>query len=234
MKNNYGVLLFLFYLIFSAAVYGQEISIKVIEVKGIVDIKTPEAGWQKALDGTILSPGFEVTTGFRSQLTLEIGNSSYITINQNTTFSLDVVRARQREAIIETRFVRGYIVAYAKKVDNFSNKIFVSFDEGSVIFENSGGEIYSKRPDGVFVNNFLGKSTVKGKMLDTAFLGNDEKCMVNSDGKIIDGNYLTKRLAKAKPSFIDNVLLENSYYGNETPIFSQEYDWNDYTNQFRP
>ncbi len=215
-------------------VFGQEMPIKIVEVKGQVDIKDANSEtWRNVQTGEIIAPGFTVATGLRAQITMETGGI-HITVNQNSVLRFDNLRLRQNEAIAELTLERGYMMTYAKTVGSFVSKVLLTFTEGSISFEESGGEIFTRRPQGVVFNNIIGTTLVSGRMLDNAFISRDESCIITYEGKIVGSDVLNLLSASAKPSYIDNVLLEDIYFGNPTPNYSQEFEWNDFTNNFRP
>jgi hypothetical protein len=224
------------FLIFSLVLQGlisQEIKVKVIEKRGIVDLKK-NGEWISVNNGEILEPGTEIFTGIYAQLTLEIGTGSYITINQLSHSVLGETKTNNADLITEMYLLNGYLVLYAKKNESYKNKILINFIQGNTIFQEAGGEVYLRKEQGVIIKSFSGFVSVNPKSKTFYFIKKDEMCGITPDGILIENDYFLRRAINIKPYTVNNQSQVEAYYNFIFQPYSSEMNSNDYRDALSP
>jgi len=226
---------FFFVLLFvvSFRLYSQDVEIRIIEKKGTIDIKK-ENSWIQLNIGEKIYPGSEIFTGVYSQLTLEIGKGSYITLNQLSHAVLGDTKATEKLISTEMYLINGFAVIYAKKTEPVKNNIIVNFMQGNVVFKESGGDVYLRKEQGVIVKSFLGNITINPKSKTFYFITKDEMCGITSDGTLIENDYFLRRTITGVPNTIDNKNQIDAYYSFVFLPYSREKNSNDYKDSNSP
>jgi hypothetical protein len=223
---------FLFF-IFSFIVYSQDIQIKVTEKLGKVDLKS-EGKWNSVSIGQLLSEEMEIYTGFHSKLTFEVGNGSYITINQLSHCIIGKQKIDEKSAITEVTLQSGFIVAYTKKIASYKNQLVVNTFGGSAVLENAGGEIYARTEQGSIIKSFFGTINIKPKVKNLYFIIKNEICGLTTSGLLIENDYFLRRNINIKPNNLNNQSLIDEYYNFIFANYSKEYESNDYKDSRKP
>lgn len=190
-------------------IISQEFSYKVVEKKGAVDIKVRSGKWAAVEEGDVLITGTEIFTGLHSQISLEVAEGSYVTVDQLSHMVIDRVRVKKNEVVTELNLLNGYLVVYSRKSKELKNKILINFLQGNIQFENSGGEIYLRKEVGVVVKSFKGKVSLRTKGGDRYFIRKNEVCGISVKGRLIESDYFLK-------SAINTIPLE---YQGETEVY---------------
>ena len=199
--------------------FAQEVRLKVIEKKGVVDIKSRDGEWIETSLNDIIPYGIEIFTGFHSSISIEVGNESYITVNQLTRVKIETVLARKKEAIISLSLISGYLVILSKSTGEYKNKIFISLNKGTVEFNDSGGEVYSRQDKGTIIKSFSGKIKIGSKLSKVYFIRKGEVCGISPDGKLVESDYYLRKKINAKPNDVISPQQIIGYYD----LFFQPY-----------
>ena len=180
-------------------IFSQEMTYKVVEKKGNVDIKVRSGKWESISEGDLIITGTEIFTGLHSHLSLEIESGSYLTIKQLSHITIDRVRIKQDEISSEFYLKNGYVVALSKNIGALRNRILVVFSGGNVQFDNAGGEIYLRQETGAIVKSFIGKVSVRSKIRNSYFVRKHEVCGITPDGHLVESDYFLRRGIATKP-----------------------------------
>lgn len=229
------VSLFIFTLFFNAIVYSQNIPLILVEKSGIVDMKTPD---DKLMPLNLkindeIPSGVEIFTGIHSQISVKIGESSYITANQLTRLIFDPVSSKDGLNRIGAYLFDGYVVVLSKREGKVKNNILISFDTGNVAFENSGGEIFFRADKGTVVKISSGFARVKSKILNFYTVGKNEVCGINEHGKLIESDFFLRNkintasnnMKEREIELLLNLLSDG---------YTEEFGRNDYGDYNRP
>jgi len=229
------VLLFIFALFFNAIVYSQNIPLILVEKSGIVDMKTPDdklVSLNFKINDEIPS-GVEIFTGIHSQISIKIGESSYITANQLTRLVFDPVTSKDGLNRIGAYLFDGYVVVLSKREGKVKNNILISFDTGNVAFENSGGEIFFRADKGTVVKISSGFARVKSKILNFYTVGENEVCGINEHGKLIESDFFLRN----KINTVSNNMKEREIellLNLLSDGYTEEFGRNDYGDYNKP
>ncbi len=224
------VLINLFNIIFS-----EELSYKITEKNGSVDIRFKEGDWKQAEVNQSIPNYSEIITGYNSQLTIEITQGNYITINQLSHIIINEEEEKFECCITNIRILRGFIMAYAKRETNQKNRIVVYMENGSVEFNESSGEIYLREDKGSFIKAYGGKVKIYTKNRKPIFnLKKDEICSFLPNGSFLDSDYFLRRNFNIKPNNITNPQSITAYYDQLFQYYTNNPKNNDYTNNFSP
>ncbi|OHD19810.1 MAG: hypothetical protein A2086_13745 [Spirochaetes bacterium GWD1_27_9] len=219
----------LFYIfVFCFAIYSQELPIKVIEKKGNVDIKFRDDKWGSVAVEDVLIGGTEIFTGFNSQLSLELGEGTYVTINQLSKVIIDNIRVKKSEASMELYLANGFLVVMAKKANDINNKIIVTFMEGNVQFENSGGEIYLRKEQGAIIKCFLGKIKINPKIKTFYWINKNEMCGITTGGLLVENDIFLRKRSNTLPNDIKNPNEIDYYFNVICQPYTSDIGTNDY------
>ncbi len=229
-----GLYFFIFFVFFSLSVTAGDLSLKVIEKKGKVDLKFRGSEEKTINLNDIVRPGSEIFTGLRGSLSLEFGEGSYVTINQLTKVTIESVRFNNKDASVDVILQNGFVVILAKKSPNLNPKISVLFSQGSVAFQNSGGEVYLRKEQGAIIKSFLGKVTVNPKIKTFYFIVKDEICGITPDGALLEYDYFLKQDINTKPNEITNANQIEAYFEYLSKPYNFETGSNDYRDNLRP
>lgn len=213
---------------------SQQIRLKVVELKGLVDVKTREGKWEKFELNDMLSDGIEIFTGYHSQMSIEIGTGSFITINQLSSVKIEKILNLKQEATTKIYLSRGYIIVLSKPIGDYKNKIFVTMDKGTVEFDNSGGEIYLRKDKGAVIKSFINRIKIGSKLSKVYMIRKDEVCGITNTGKLIEGDKYLRQNINAIPNELDEPQEIIAYYDLLFQDYTTEFGTNDYTNNFRP
>lgn len=213
---------------------AQELKFSIVEVKGPVDIRYRDNEWEKASIETIVGSGTELFTGYHSQVTIEIGNNSYITVNQFTHIIIDKILVRKDEATTSLSLLRGYLVILSKPIGEFRNKISVMTKNGNVEFDDAGGEVYLRKDKGIVVKSFLGKINIGTKFSKIYFINKDEVCGILPGGRLISADYYLRQNINALPNNVNSPQDIQSFYQYISLPYTNELRTNDFHNHYEP
>lgn len=228
------IIIFILLTGFCAIGFSEEIKLKIIEKKGTVDIKFRDQNWHEPELNNIISYGTEIFTGFHSQLSIEVGTDSYITINQLSHVIIENVIAKKEEAKINLFLKSGYLVILSKTKKDYKKKIFVTLDKGTVEFNNSGGEIYLIKDKGVIIKAFKGRVKIGSKLSKIHFIRRGEVCGILPEGKLLENDYYLRRKLNAKPNHIINPQDIIGYYELMFQPYTSETGISDYYDAYHP
>lgn len=207
---------------------SQEMTYRVVEVKGKVDIKGRGGTFRKTEIGDYLLDGEEILTGFHSLISVQIGPASYITVNQDSHVSLNKIRIKQKEINSEIYIERGYAVILSREKEGIQNKIMINFPEGNVIFKESGGEIFTRRNDGVIIRCFQGRIDVNSRIKNRYFIRKGEMCKITKHGKLLESDYFLKMNINSIPYEYLTDEQKAAYYERLLNYYSDDSDITDY------
>ena len=193
-------------------VFGQEVSFRVVEVKGSVDVKDREGNWRQAEEGDLLINGTEIFTGLHSHLSLEIGDKSYVTINQLSRALINNLRVQKDLINSEIYLINGYVILNSQKGPTYSNVITVTFMDGGARFDNSGGEIYLRKEIGAVIKCSKGKVKIINEISNRYNLYDNETCAILPGGRLVESDYFLKRKAANKPADLLNPEADRVYF----------------------
>jgi hypothetical protein len=225
----------IFALFVNAIVYSQSIPLILVEKSGIVDIKTPDDKLVP-LDLKIndeIPSGVEIFTGIHSQISIRIGESSYITANQLTRLVFDPVISKDGLNRIGAYLFDGYVVVLSKREGKTKNRILISFDTGNVAFENSSGELFFRVDKGTIIKIGSGFAQVKSKILNFYTIGKNEVCGINEYGKLIESDFFLRN----KINTISNNMKEREIdllLNLISAGYTEEFGRNDYGDYNKP
>ena len=229
----------IFFIILSLGVlysfFSVETQYKIIEKKGIVDIRFKNGEWQKAKEDQLIPIYAEVLTGVHSQLTIEITEGSHITINQLSHVKINEIEETTECCVTNVSLLRGYILANAKRISNEKNKIYIYIENGIAEFNESSGEVYLREDKGAFIKAYENKVKVTTKKkLPLINLKQDEICCFLSNGKFLDSDYFIRRNINIKPNNLAKPNSITAYYDQLFYYYTNDPRSNDYDSQFKP
>lgn len=249
MKTIYKFILF--FLCFS--LFSQEdngLFLKVVEIKGNVEIKKEDSDWMKVTLGEAIEKKCEIRTGFHSQITLEAERNCYITINQlsevivNDIIYLEKGKKKSNEEEksnlkkrYEIKFFisRGYVICYSKKMkDLVDKKVIIQFKNGEAHFINSSGDLYYRTDNGALIRSWRGRVLLFARLNKLSFIDKKEMALITPNGKLFENEYFLKRELNIKPT---DVFLETdieAYYNRLTLPYTIRKNSNDYYDNFYP
>ena len=216
-------------------VISREIQYKIVEKKGIVDIRFKEGEWQKAEVDQLIPIYVEILTGFHSQLTIEITKGSYLTINQLSHVIINEEVEKFECCITNVTLLRGYLLANAKRISNEKNRIFIYIENGIIEFNEASGEVYLREDKGTFIKAFEGKVKISNKKkLPILNLKKDEICCFLPNGAFLDSDYFIRRNINIKPNNLIEPNKITAYYDQLFYYYTNDPNSNDYNDQFKP
>lgn len=213
---------------------AQELNFAIVELKGQVDVKSREGDWQNASLSSIISAGTELFTGYHSQVSLEIGKDSYVTINQFTHVTIEKILVRKEEATTNIKLNRGYLVVLARPIGEFQNRIFITTKDGNIQFNNSGGEVYLRRGKGIVVKSFKGKISLGTKFSKVYYIKKDEMCGILPGGRLLESDHFVRRNINGIPNSISSPTQIQAYYDLLFQHYSNDYWSNDFRDHYQP
>lgn len=229
------ILMILFYSsLFLFVSFAQEIPIKVIEKTGKIDVKFRDGEWQTVNADDILLSGTEIFTGIHSSLTMEFGVGSYITVNQLSKVTIENMRLKKNEANLDLNLNSGFLVILSKKQSDLNNKIIVNFMQSSIVFDNSGGEIYLRKEQGAIIKSFMGKVSINPKIKTFYFITKNEVCGITKDGLLLEYDYFLRQAINNKPNEITNENQIETYFEYLSKPYNFDSGTNDYRDSKRP
>ncbi|HOJ64116.1 MAG TPA: hypothetical protein PLE45_06815 [Spirochaetota bacterium] len=209
----------------------SENKIKIIDIKGNVTQRYRENDWEKVEEKSEVLEGTEFFTGFHSSISFEIGNGSYITINQLSNIVFDKFIENKEIIRINIFLLGGYAVVYSKsKNDN----IYIYCEENIISFNKSGGEVYFKNNSGILINCDSGKIKITSKFKNSYFIGKNEICGIDVNGKIIENDYFLRRNSNTISNDRKNENDIISYFDLFFQPYSLEPQKNDYSDNLNP
>jgi hypothetical protein len=215
-------------------VSAQEVKIVIAEQTGQVDFRYRDGGWEALEEGALLSPGTEIQTGLHSRVSIEIGQESYITVNQLTGVIIEKVRARKNQIFTEVALKNGYMTVLSKEIKPVLNTIVVQLEDGSVEFLNAGGDIYTRSEHGHIINSFLGKLKVISSVRAIYYLRKGMTCGITTDGQLVESDhFLRKKLVIPTGDVLDEMKLD-AWFMALTETVSSEPFTTDYYRAFNP
>jgi hypothetical protein len=225
----------IFFILFvSGFLFSADFQVKILEKKGKINLKPKNGEWKVLTNEETIASGTEIFTGFHSQLTLEIGKGSYITINQLTQAQMGDQKINVGNILTEMTMADGFIVVYAAKVKPYKNQIKISLINGSTVFENSGGEVYLRNQQGAIIKSFEGTIKVYPKILTYYFITKNEMCGITASGILIENDYFLRRKINTLPNDIKNPGQIEYYYNYIFQPYTEDSWTNDYRDSLNP
>jgi hypothetical protein len=225
-----AILIFLPLLIINS----EDIKLLVVEKKGTVDLKDREEKFKNLELNDVLQYGTEITTGFHSQISIQIGDDSYITLNQLSSIKINNVLVNKDVITTSIILNYGYVILYAKPVGKIKNKIIVGINRSNVEFENSSGEIYMRKDKGSIIKSYSGIIKIGTKLIKTYFISKDEICGILSTDILIESDYFLRRKINIKPNEFYENQKANAYFDAIFDNYTSDEYSNDYSEQVRP
>jgi len=227
-------ILFLLINISILSLFCEEIKLVVVEQKGIIDIKTLDEKWFIPKRNDIISYGTEIITGFHSQISLEIEEKSYITVNQLSKVKIENIITTENDITININLISGYIVIHAKSLNAKKINIFVNINKSNVEFTNASGEIYLREDKGAIIKAFTGRLKIGSKLAKIYFLRKNEVCGISTGNVLIESDYFLRRNINAKSNTLYEKQLSDAYYDFLFLPYTQDFTVPDYQDNFRP
>lgn len=213
---------------------AQDSNYRIIEIKGRIDMRTVNGEWKTAQMDGVINENTEIFTGFHSQITFEVGNNSYLTLNQltNAVITDATTDTKNEFKIIGVELTSGYVVANAKE----KNKIVVRINSNKdhAEFAESSGEVYYRKDNGTLIRSFAGMVKIGAKLSKMYFIKKGEVCGITPGGKLLESDYFLRREISIVPNNITDEKEIEAYYEILSLPYSSEPGTNDYTNSFRP
>ena len=228
------IIIFILTIIIIGSGFSEEIKFKIVEKKGVVDIKYRDGKWEKPYINDIIPSGTEIFTGFHSQLSIEVGNGSYITINQLTNVKIEKIIITKEGVVTGLYLSRGYLVIFSKMMGKYKNKILVSLNQGNVEFNDSGGEVYLRQDKGAIIKSFSNNVKIGSRFKNIYFINKGEVCGILPSGQLIESDYYLRRKINVKPNNINESQEIIAYYDLLFQPYTSDIGTNDYYNVFRP
>ena len=228
------LLYFIFFLLTILKIFSIDSNYKIIEIKGKVDMRPVNGEWKAPEIDEIITGTTEIFTGFHSQITFEVGNNSYVTLNQltNATLTDTTTDAKNEFKIVGVELTTGYIVANAKE----KNKIVIMINSGKdhAEFGESNGEVYYRKDNGALIKSFAGMVKIGAKLSKMYFIKKGEVCGITPGGKLLESDYFLRREINIAPNNIIDPKDLEIYYELLSIPYTSEPKTNDYSNVFRP
>ncbi len=216
-------------------VFSQKLEYKIIEKTGSVDIRFEISDWKQAKVDQEIPYYAEIITGFHSQVTIEITNGSYITINQLSHIKINEQKEIYECCITNITLLRGYVLAHAKRISNEKNRIIINMQNGTAEFNESSGEVYLREDKGAFIKAYDGKVKILTKKKTPILnLKKEEICCFLPNGGFLDSDYFLRRNINVKPNNLTETNSITAYYDQLFHYYSNDQKSNDYANQFKP
>lgn len=172
----------------------QKLSFKVTEVKGEV-FRSDENGWTVVKNGDVLSDNTEILTGLHSSLSLDLTESSYITISQLSDVILQNTRIKKYTLTTEIYIVSGMIITNSENMQDLDNEISVVFINGKAVLKNAAGQIYMRKGYGVTILSDRGDTEIEqnilGKNIKRKIYPGD-RCVLKTNGQLAENSELIK------------------------------------------
>jgi len=225
---------FLLIILCATIISAQEVRLRIAEQTGTVDIRYRDQEWQNIELDNFLSAGTEIQTGLHSRLSIEVGDQSFVTINQLSHVKIEKVRAKKNMIFTEFALKNGYVSVLSKSVKSASNTIVIQLDDGSVEFLNAGGDIYTRSEHGHLINSFIGKMKVISNVRDIYFLRKGMTCGITTDGLLIENEQFLRRDLATYPGDVLTESEQEAYFMVLTDPYSSESGTGDYYRTNRP
>jgi hypothetical protein len=227
---------FIFFMMFNIVclINSQEIKMLIVEKKGIVDIKDMNEQYKKLELNDVLQYGSEITTGFHSQVSIQIGENSYITVNQLSSILISNVLVNKDEITTSVTLNHGYIVVFAKPIGKIKNRIIININRSNVELSNSGCEIYMRHDKGSIIKCINGMIKIGTKLVKTYFINKDETCGILPTDILIESDYFLRRKINVKANEIYEDQKTNAYFDYIFNNYTKDINTNDYSDQVRP
>ena len=232
MKKIFLITIFSFGLIYYTL--AEETKILIIEKKGQVDIKLNDDTFNNPKLNDTLQPGAEIITGFHSQLSLEIGKGSFVTVNQFSHVRIEKKIESVKEIKSIFTVLRGYVVAFTKNENDKPNKVILSVNKSNIEFNNAEGEVYFRIDKGTIINCYSGRIGISSKAYKIYSIGKNEMCGITPYDTIIESDYFLRRKINAKANVISEDKKIESYYDFLFIPYTSDMNLNDYSDNFRP
>lgn len=186
--------LILFILTLTAChIFPQSTSFKVIEIRGNIDIKDRSGEWKTPAENDFLLNGTEIFTGLHSHISLQVGEESYITINQLSNVILDTMRIQREEINSEIYLVNGFVVVNTKDTETFKTRLTISFMDGRAVFQKSGGDVYIRKEYGALIRAGSGRVNVVTQTVNRYNIRKNEQCAILPGGRLLKNDYFLMR-----------------------------------------
>lgn len=259
MKKLFFVIFSFIFLIVGRINSNEEspnnLGLKIVEIKGTVDIKKNSDKWEIAKLNDQITDNAVIRCGFHSQITLENEKNCYITINQISEVeinSIKLVEKKRKKKISESAsgeaeidivrsveinitISRGYIITYSKRMREILDKrVNINFKNGFVRFNNTSGELYYREDSGTLLRSLGGRVFFGSRLNKLNFIEKGEVALITPGGKLFDNEYFLKRGINAKPNDLLTDSDIESYYNALALPYTINRKRNDYSDHFYP
>ncbi len=214
--------------------FGEEIKLLVVEKKGTIDLKDRDGKYKTTKLNDILQYGTEIITGFHSDISIKIGEDSYITINQLSSVKITNVLVDSKAITTTLTLDYGYLVIYARPIGSMDNRIIVSINRSNVEFSNSGGEIYMRKDKGSIIKSSNGTIKIGTRLVKTYFIGKNETCAILPTDVLIESDYFLRKKINVKANSIYEDQKSHAFLDYIFQDYTKNVDTNDYSDQVRP
>jgi hypothetical protein len=231
--NKVFLTLFVFF-VFSSTSFSVDFQLKIIEKKGIINVKTKSGEWKSLDDTTAIQPQTDIFTDFHSQLTFEVGPGSYITVNQLSQIKIGEQKTNINDVITDIYLTNGFIIVYANKTKSYRNRIRINFNNGYSIFEKSGGEVYQRDKQGTIVKSFQGMIKIYPKIKTFYYITKNEICGITPSGILIENDYFLRRNINTIPNDTTNPGLIETYFNFIFLPYTRDKSGSDYKDVLQP
>lgn len=227
---NIKGLLFLIF-IFNFSIFSEDLKIKIIDIKGNVSQRYKENDWTIIEETSDILVGTEFFIGFHSSISFEIGQGSYITVNQLSNIVFDKIILEKQVIKINIFLLSGYAIVYSKE-KNHNINIFC--EESLVGFNKSGGEVYLRKNNGIFIKCDSGKIKITSKFKKSYYIGKNEMCGIDINGHIIENDYFVRRNSNTISNDRKNENHIISYFDLFFQPYSLDAERNNYFDNLNP
>ena len=159
--------LFLVICISTSSLFPADL-IKIMDITGKVEVKEPGKNWEKAFSGSYIPEGTIVSTGFRSETKLDLGNSSIILIKQLTRMSVDKLVIKKEKVSTKLNLKLGRIKAEVKTSERLKHDfklitpVSTAAVKGTVFEASAHGNLEVKTGKIKFTNKIGQGTSVRG------------------------------------------------------------------------
>ena len=153
---------------FSASSLFPSDLIKIMDTTGKVEVKEPGKSWKKAFSGSYIPQGTIISTGFRSEIKLDLGNSSTIHIQQLSRMSVDKLEIKKETVKTKLNLNLGRIKAEVKTSEGLKHDfklitpVSTAAVRGTVFKASASGDLKVESGKIKFTNKIGQGTSVRG------------------------------------------------------------------------
>ena len=234
MGNNklFYLILTLFFISYGS--FSVDFELKIAEKSGKINIREKDGEWTELTDDMNIPADTEIFTDFHSSITFEIGPGSYVTVNQLTNLTVKEQKINLNDVMTEMDLSNGFIIVYAAVVKSYKNRIKINLPNGYMMFEKSGGEVYSRAKQGAIIKSFQGSIRIYPKIKTFYFITKNEMCGITSGGILLENDYFLRRNMNTIPGNIENPGQMEYYFNYIFQPYTEDIGSNDYRDALVP